>query len=197
MNDDTISRQAAILALVHEQSWNMHEDQRTAIGVIADLPPAGEQRDGDIIGRQAAIAYAISGLTRELEGEKWIRVSEVRESLKTMPSAEHQGQWIPVNDDTISRKSAIDALEEPCKVPDTWTDEYAVGERAQWEKDVKALNSLPSAERHGRWVNVKISISGNSSAECSLCGAVVHDDFSNVINYCPNCGAKMDIVKGE
>ena len=48
--------------------------------------------------------------------------------------------------DLISRQEAIEALEEPCKVPDTWTDEYAVGERMQWEKDVKALNSLPSAE---------------------------------------------------
>ena len=51
-----------------------------------------------------------------------------------------------MNDDTISRQAAIEALEEPCKVPDTWTDEFAVGERSQWEKDVKALNSLPSAQ---------------------------------------------------
>lgn len=42
----------------------------------------------DLISRQAAIAHAISGRTRELEGEKWIRVSEVRESLQTMPSAQ-------------------------------------------------------------------------------------------------------------
>ena len=48
--------------------------------------------------------------------------------------------------DLISRQAAIEALEEPCKVSDTWTDEYAVGERKQWEKDVKALNSLPSAQ---------------------------------------------------
>lgn len=48
--------------------------------------------------------------------------------------------------DLISRQAAIEALEEPCKVPDTWTDEFAVGERSQWEKDVKALNSLPSAK---------------------------------------------------
>ena len=48
----------------------------------------------DTIYRQAAIAYAISGKTREFEGEKWIRVSEVRESLKTMPSAERQGRWV-------------------------------------------------------------------------------------------------------
>lgn len=44
----------------------------------------------DTISRQAAIAYAISGKTREFDGDKWIRVSEVRESLKTMPSTEHQ-----------------------------------------------------------------------------------------------------------
>ena len=47
----------------------------------------------DTISRQAAIAYAISGLTREFDGEKWIRVSEVRESLQTMPSAERRGRW--------------------------------------------------------------------------------------------------------
>lgn len=45
-------------------------------------------RMSDTISRQAAIAYAISGKTREFDGDKWIRVSEVRESLKTMPSAE-------------------------------------------------------------------------------------------------------------
>lgn len=48
--------------------------------------------------------------------------------------------------DLIERRVAIDALAEPCKVTDTWTDEYAVGERMQWEKDVKALNNLPSAQ---------------------------------------------------
>lgn len=48
--------------------------------------------------------------------------------------------------DLISRRAAIDALEEPCKVSDTWTDEYAVGERMQWEKDVRTLNSLPTID---------------------------------------------------
>ena len=48
--------------------------------------------------------------------------------------------------DLIDRQAEIDALEEPCKISDTWTDEYAVGERMQWEKDVKALNSLPTID---------------------------------------------------
>lgn len=50
----------------------------------------------DLISRQAAIAYSISGMTREIDGDKWIRVSEVRESIKTMPSA--QPDWIPVTE---------------------------------------------------------------------------------------------------
>ena len=64
---------------------------------------------------------------------------------------------------------------------------------------IDVVNSMDEQEgepiKHGRWINVKISISGNSSAECSLCGAVVHNNFSNVINYCPNCGARMDEVE--
>ena len=55
----------------------------------------------------------------------------------------------------------------------------------------KLIINLPSARQQGEWVNVKINILGNSSAECSLCGAVVHNNFSNVINFCPNCGADM------
>lgn len=56
-------------------------------------------RMNDLISRQAAVAHAISGLTRELEGEKWIRVSEVRESLQTMPSAERRGSWVGIDDE--------------------------------------------------------------------------------------------------
>ena len=66
--------------------------------------------------------------------------------------------------------------------------ETGCGDCTVVEKVRKAL----SADRpQGEWVNVKISISGDGSAECSLCGAVVHTNFSNVINYCPSCGARM------
>ena len=92
-----------------------------------------------------------------------------------------------MNDDTISRQAAIDALEEPRKVSDTWTDEYAVGERVQWEKDVKALNSLPSAERRGRW---KFDIddeewSWDVPFKCTQCG----EWNGRETPYCPNCGS--------
>lgn len=117
-----------------------------------------------------------------------------------------------MSDDTISRQAAIDALEEPCKVPETWTDEYAVGERAQYEKDVKALNSLPpaerrevqsseceywddesnfctlnrpSAERRGRWEQV-----GDNAYRCSACGEISCCKSL----FCGDCGSKMDEV---
>ena len=58
--------------------------------------------------------------------------------------------------------------------------------------DIKIGDKVRETDRlQGKWVNVKISISGDSSAECSLCGAIVHNNFSNVINFCPNCGADM------
>lgn len=55
----------------------------------------------DLISRQAAIAYAISGRVRTLptseDGENWIRTEDVRQSLSTMPSAQPErkkGKWI-------------------------------------------------------------------------------------------------------
>ena len=104
--------------------------------------------------------------------------------------------------DSISRQAAIDALEEPCKVSDTWTDEYAVGERTQWEKDVKALNSLPSAQerKKGKWIEFDSDEDKYDIIKCSHCKHIftvdsyhwsdigfVKDDF----NFCPNCGADM------
>lgn len=116
--------------------------------------------------------------------------------------------------DLIDRQKAIDALEEPPKVPDTWSDESAIGEREQWEKDVKALNSLPSAQpeydlsgysdklwkaayergkaeaqRTGRWI-------GREFGYCSCCGheGCASDIWSGCENmFCPNCGAKMEV----
>ena len=96
--------------------------------------------------------------------------------------------------DLISRQAAIEALEEPRKVPDTWTDEYAVGERTQWEKDVKALNSLPSAERRGRWENIIRNKYDDDEATCSLCGRTFMSGYSDPSqwDYCQNCGAQME-----
>lgn len=122
-------------------------------------------------------------------------------------------------DDTISRRAAIDALEEPCKVPESWTDEYAVGERAQYEKDVKVLNSLPSAERRegqpseceywddesnfctlnrpsaerrGRWIETGVLYRDTRGLFYGKRCSVCNEISDYKPHYCPNCGARME-----
>lgn len=57
---------------------------------------------------------------------------------------------------------------------------------------------LPAADvvpvRHGRWVHTDYAIHWTAKDECSECTyhASDRDDLSHY-NYCPNCGAKMDM----
>lgn len=48
--------------------------------------------------------------------------------------------------------------------------------------------------KRGTWVDVEFSISGDSTATCSLCGAVVHSSFTTKPNFCPQCGAMMEVL---
>lgn len=93
----------------------------------------------------------------------------------------------PFNDtDTISRRAAIDALEEPCKVTNTWTDEFAVGERMQWEKDVKALNNLPSAQPErltdDDFETIRIHLSAFKEGLCNQHRWEEADEYQRLIN---------------
>ena len=42
----------------------------------------------DLIKRNLAIAYATSGLVRRIDGEEWIRTSDVKQSLNDVPTVE-------------------------------------------------------------------------------------------------------------
>ena len=93
--------------------------------------------------------------------------------------------------DLISRQGAIDAIHEDID----WL--VAQGGRELdltecMERAKSILNNLPSAEpKKGKWINMYISATGDSDAECDQCGAIVHNNFSTTINFCPNCGADM------
>ena len=63
------------------------------------------------------------------------------------------------------------------------------------------IYEMPTADvspvRHGRWVHEHIS-EGYAWVICSECEAVIHKILINKrLNYCPNCGAKMDGVDDE
>ena len=97
--------------------------------------------------------------------------------------------------DTVYRQDAIDALGER---PMVWTDDdqYTLGERNQYDRDRLAIETLPSAEKVGEWIEVENKW-GGLEIRCSECGAQVpRDGWGNAMqcNYCPNCGARM---KGE
>ena len=117
-----------------------------------------------------------------------------------------------MNEDTISRKAAVNALWKALYEYEDKTEKrfqesedldiydwmvHRIFVQNMSDIDRRIILDLPSAQRRGHWINIKISISGDSSAECSLCGAVVHNSFSNAINYCPNCGSRMDLESDE
>lgn len=74
--------------------------------------------------------------------------------------------------DLISKQAALDALEWK------WAGKAAID----------AINGLPTIDpvKHGKWINEET---------CSVCGESVLYD-TDLCNYCPNCGAKMDGGEG-
>ena len=65
------------------------------------------------------------------------------------------------------------------------------------------INSVPAADvapvRHGRWVDKLVR-----DWHCSECGKKVPRQvyfdgycYADKLNYCPNCGAKMDLEGGD
>lgn len=52
--------------------------------------------------------------------------------------------------------------------------------------------------KHGRWINRTKSVKGllDYRFDCSTCGHIFWNAGIKNFNYCPNCGAKMDL-EGE
>ena len=93
-------------------------------------------------------------------------------------------------DEYIKRKYAIDAvLDVYCDTPDI---------DLSCEKFEAAIFKIPPADvapvRHGRWLGW--GKSGTPTYEnygtCSVCGEDA-EIYTEHRNYCPNCGAKMDL----
>ena len=87
-------------------------------------------------------------------------------------------------DDTISRQQAIDAVNsrktaEQCKE----------GEARNWTVDacVDMIKQLPSVQpKRGKWM-YQIGM-----VKCDQClRAIRRIDHDGLLNFCPNCGAKM------
>ena len=93
-------------------------------------------------------------------------------------------------DEYIKREYAVDAvLDVYCDTPDI---------DLSCEKFEAAILKIPAADvapvRHGRWLGW--GKSGTPTYEnygtCSVCGEDA-EIYTEHRNYCPNCGAKMDL----
>ena len=94
-----------------------------------------------------------------------------------------------MNDDTISRKAAIDALIELSEQRDAWDSQEGFAQKRGIDASICAIEDLPSTERRGRWI-FDIDNKGWSWDKpymCDQCGEWVEKEF----NFCPNCGALM------
>lgn len=48
--------------------------------------------------------------------------------------------------------------------------------------------------KHGRWIHTDAAASWDAKDECSVCHYATVDRINlSHFNYCPNCGAKMDL----
>ena len=118
---------------------------------------------------------------------------------------ETRRQWkIIMKDDVISRQAAIKAIYETfcyayCDNCEKEMNEDLCGDchrkYQNWAASKKiiskTINSLPSAERHGWWLDVEPAPHKLFYATCSVCG---NRQTLEVANYCPSCGARMDEV---
>jgi hypothetical protein len=82
--------------------------------------------------------------------------------------------------DYISREAAIEDFEQCNQKNSTWTP----------QRVKTLLMRIPAADvepvRRGRWKRYSTTM-----MECSLCGK---HTARHKFNYCPNCGAKMDLI---
>ena len=92
-------------------------------------------------------------------------------------------------EDYISREAALTALQD--------SDLFNTTER-----QLRAIRELPAADVapvvHGQWIDAYPDIEPNPMfmyGICSECG--FEQGISKYLNYCPNCGAKMDGVVGS
>ena len=94
-----------------------------------------------------------------------------------------------MHDEYISREAALTALQD--------SDLFNTTER-----QLRAIRELPAADVapvvHGQWIDAYPDIEPNPMfmyGICSECG--FEQGISKYLNYCPNCGAKMDGVVGS
>ena len=103
--------------------------------------------------------------------------------------------------DLISRQAAIDAVEHITSSMSVCVNsDECHGMKRMQRQTVIELTNLPPAQperKTGRWIDAAYDFI--ISGRCSVCGweAHLYEDDVVGMNYCPNCGARMDGFEEE
>lgn len=65
-------------------------------------------------------------------------------------------------------------------------------------EDIERIPAVDAEPRkHGKWIDMQYPLAGHTFISCSECGERLDIDssYKSIINYCPNCGSKMDEVE--
>ena len=155
---------------------------------------------------QEAIKYLIKpvststsdGEEKQKEFEAYKMAIEALEKLPCDPCLMSDKKLEECND-AISRQAAISIIQN-------WLNNdtgYSWGEKNVMKCAISELEDLPSVtpqQKTGHWITkVKSDLRGDmwpSNPKCSICGKEPY--YSNTIynyNFCPYCGAKMEVEK--
>lgn len=92
--------------------------------------------------------------------------------------------------DAISRQAAIEAIEalqRPIMREESNYYQFKFSGMSEAREAVENLPSVTPQQRTGRWIE-RSDIIGKWY-ECDQC----HTDWGGSVNYCPNCGCKMEV----
>ena len=103
----------------------------------------------------------------------------------------------------IDREKAISIIEDMQKAllpVGRYGRNYIYGSEREkydaWDEIIEALERIPEADVapvvHGKW-EYKEEWGRHVTYTCSICGQTLTTKHGRNGNYCPNCGAKMDL----
>lgn len=101
---------------------------------------------------------------------------------------------LPIGMDTISRCEAIDALRKMQTYKLFSGDDMLLIDQAE---AMTELMLLPSAEpKRGKWIDgiIPNDSGGLPVIVCDQCNTFFPLQFGDGHNFCPNCGAKMEVT---
>ena len=131
----------------------------------------------DLVSRKEIIDSLVNEYNRKRTNDG-LKLAWIEKAVNVVPSAQLGTNLAEVGTDCISRQQAIDALTEAYEDID-----------AEW-----ILRKLPSAQRTGKWLDANIC--GELPViVCDQCNTFYPLSFGAFHNFCPNCGAKMEVTE--